>query len=416
MQESATIECSADDGLSFATFYRNGFTCHQGLIHVASTNLQKSSLVNILGNNSTGPQGGAMTKRATPITLTTEQQEILERWIKAPTTQQRLVQRSKIVLMAAKGTRTDAIAQALGTRTATVSKWRTRFAKDGLQGLEDSPRSGRKRKYDETTERQILAKLDDPVPAGETVWTARLIVKELEDVSIHHVWRIFRKHGIHLQRRHSWCISTDPEFATKAADVVGLYLASPENAVVLCVDEKPAIQALERAQGYLRLPNGQALTGFSHNYKRHGTTTLFAALEVTTGLVRAGHYNRRRRREFLDFMNSVVSQYPPKQELHVILDNLNTHKPKNDQWLSRHKNVHFHFTPTHASWLNQVEVWFSILTRRVLRNGSFTSPQQVREAIDRFLEAYNQDAAPFEWTKQVVHQTPLNKKFANLCK
>jgi len=144
-----------------------------------------------------------MTKRATPITLTTEQQEILERWIKAPTTQQRLVQRSKIVLMAAKGTRTDAIAQALGTRTATVSKWRTRFAKDGLQGLEDSPRSGRKRKYDETTERQILAKLDDPVPAGETVWTARLIVKELEDVSIHHVWRIFRKHGIHLQRRHS---------------------------------------------------------------------------------------------------------------------------------------------------------------------------------------------------------------------
>jgi len=357
-----------------------------------------------------------MTKQATPITLTTEQQGILESWMKASTTEQRLVQRSKIILMAAKGMRTDAIAGALGIRTATVSKWRTRFAKDGLAGLEDGPRSGRRRKYDEATERRILAKLDDPVPAGETVWTARLIVQELGDVSIHHVWRIFRKHGIHLQRRHSWCISTDPEFAAKAADVVGLYLAPPENAVVLCVDEKPAIQALERAQGYLRLPNGRALTGFSHNYKRHGTTTLFATLEVTTGLIRAGHYNRRRRREFLDFMNGIVSQYPPKQELHVILDNLNTHKPKHDRWLSRHKNVHFHFTPTRASWLNQVEVWFSILTCRVLRNGSFTSPRQVREAIDRFLDAYNQDAAPYEWTKQAVHSVPLNKKYADLCR
>ena len=356
-----------------------------------------------------------MTKQATLITLTTQQQRILESWTRASTTEQRMVQRSKIILMAATGMRTDAIARELGIRTATVSKWRTRFAKDGLQGLEDAPRSGRRRKYDETTERRILAKLDDPVPDGETVWTARLIVKELGDVSIHHVWRIFRKHGIHLQRRHSWCISTDPEFATKAADIVGLYLAPPENAVVLCVDEKTAIQALERAQGYLRLPNGRALTGFSHHYKRHGTTTLFAALEVTTGLIRAGHYNRRRRREFLDFMNSVVSQYPPKQELHVILDNLNTHKPKHDQWLARHKNVHFHFTPTRASWLNQLEVWFSILTRRVLRNGSYTSPRQVRQAINRFLEAYNQDAAPFEWTKQVVYSEPLKKKYADLC-
>jgi transposase len=357
-----------------------------------------------------------MTKRATAITLTTEQQGILESWVKASTTEQRLVQRSRIILMAATGMRTDAIARELGIRTATVSKWRTRFAKDGLQGLEDAPRSGRRRKYDETTERRILAKLDDPVPDGETVWTARLIVKELGDVSIHHVWRIFRKHGIHLQRRHSWCISTDPEFATKAADIVGLYLAPPENAVVLCVDEKTAIQALERAQGYLRLPNGRALTGFSQHDKRHGTTTLFAALEITTGLIRAGHYNRRRRRELLDFMNSVVSQYPPKQELHVILDNLNTHKPKHDQWLARHKNVHFHFTPTRASWLNQLEVWFSILTRRVLRNGSYTSPRQVRQAINRFLEAYNQDAAPFEWTKQVVHSEPLKKTYANLCR
>ena len=143
---------------------------------------------------------------------------------------------------------------------------------------------------------------------------------------------------------------------------------------------------------------------------------LSAALEVTTGLIRAGHYNRRRRREFLDFMNGIVSQYPPKKELHIILDNLNTHKPKHDQWLACHKNVHFHFTSTSASWLNQVEVWFSILTRRMLRNGSFTPPRQVRGAIDRFLEAYNQGAAPFEWTKQVVHPVPLKNKYADLCR
>lgn len=357
-----------------------------------------------------------MGRQATRIELTSEQQEVLERWMRSSTTEQRMVQRSRIILMAAEGMRTDEIADALNIRPATASKWRTRFAQDGLQGLQDTPRSGRKRKYDKEIERLIISKLDEPPVGGETVWTARLIAQEMEDVSIHHVWRVFRKYGIHLQRRHSWCTSTDPEFAAKAADVVGLYLASPENAVVLCIDEKPAIQALERAQGYLRLPNGRTLIGFSHHYKRHGPTTLFAALEVATGLVRAGHYNRRRRREFLDFMNDVVSQYPPDQEIHVILDNLNTHKPKHDKWLARHKNVYFHFTPTRASWLNQVEIWFSILTRRVIRNGSFTSPQQVRTAIDRFLNAYNVQAAPFEWTKEVVRQAPLKKKYADLCK
>lgn len=260
-----------------------------------------------------------MGRQATRIELTSEQQEILKRWMRSSTTEQRIVQRSRIILMVAEGMRTDEIADALNIRPATASKWRIRFAKDGLQGLQNTPRSGRKRKYDEEIERMILSKLDEPPIGGETVWTVRLIAQELKDVSIHHVWRVFRKYGIHLQRRRSWCTSTDPEFAAKAADVVGLYLTSPENAVVLCIDEKPAIQALERAQGYLRLPNGRTLIGFSYHYKRHGTTTLFAALEVATGLVRAGHYNRRRRREFLDFMNDVVSQYPPDQKIHVIL-------------------------------------------------------------------------------------------------
>ena len=186
-------------------------------------------------------------------------------------------------------------------------------------------------------------------------------------------------------------MSTDPEFARKAADIVGLYLDPPRNAVVLCVDEKPHIQALERAQGWLRLPNGRALTGFSHHYKRHGTTTLFAALDVATGQVQTGHFRRRRRREFLDFMHEVAGTYPD-QELHVVLDNLNTHKPKDDRWLRRRPHVHFHFTPTYASWLNQVECWFSILSRRALKGASFTSPQGLRAAIDGFTQAYNQEA------------------------
>ena len=182
---------------------------------------------------------------------------------------------------------------------------------------------------------------------------------------------------------------------------------------MLAVDEKPHIQALERAQGYLKLPNGRALTGQSHEYKRHGTTTLFAALDVASGEVAVAHYRRRRRIDFLDFMNQIVATHPDK-EIHVVLDNLSTHKPKNDQWLARHKNVRFHFTPTHASWLNQVEIWFSILSRKALASSSFISPQAVRERIDAFVEAYNQTARPFTWTKTHVAQKTLKPRLADL--
>ena len=246
--------------------------------------------------------------------------------------------------------------------------------------------------------------LDQPPPEGYAGWNGTLLAAALQDVSKHQVWRVLRRHKIYLQRRRSWCISTDPEFASKAADIVGLYLSPPENALLLCVDEKPSIQALEGAQGFLRLPNGKAVNGFSHCYKRHGTTTLFAALDVATGQVRTGHYRRRRRREFLDFMNELVAAHPDR-EIHVVLDNLNTHKPKDDRWLQRHSQVHFHFTPTYSSWLNQVECWFSILSRQALRGASFTSAQQLREAIDRFVAVYNPKAAPFEWTKAVVPST-----------
>ena len=256
--------------------------------------------------------------------------------------------------------------------------------------------------------------LDEPAPLGYSRWNGRLLAKHLGDVSKDQVWRVMRKHDLHLERRQSWCVSTDPEFSRKAADVVGLYLNPPQNGLVLCMDEKPCIQALERAQGWIRLPNGRALTGFAHEYKRHGTTTLFAALEVATGLVHSGHYRRRRRREFLDFMNELVAIYPVK-ELHVVLDNLSTHKPKEDRWLKSHPNVHFHFIPTHSSWLNQIETWFSILSRATLQGGSFTSVQMLVQAIEAFIVGWNQKAAPFEWTKKEVHQQELKNSYADLC-
>lgn len=355
-----------------------------------------------------------MSKHPTALTLSSEELSTLENWVRAGKTESRLAARARIVLAAANGQATIAIARAQRRRPATVSKWRIRFSQAGLTGLQDAPRPGAVPRYDENTRRRVLDKLDQPPPAGHSSWTGGLLAKALGNVSKHQVWRVLRAQGIHLQRRRSWCISTDPQFAAKAADIVGLYLDPPQNAIILSVDEKPHIQALERAQGYLKLPNGQAVTGFSHEYKRHGTTTLFAALNVLTGQVTGGHAHRRRRRDFLAFMNEVVALYPGR-ELHVVVDNLNTHKPKHDRWLAQHRTVYLHFTPTHASWLNQIECWFSILSRRALRGASFTSPQQVREAIDRFIAAYNQTATPFEWTKREIRNVHPRSSYANLC-
>ena len=211
----------------------------------------------------------------------------------------------------------------------------------------------------------MLALLDQPPPNSYAQWNGPLLAAALDGVSVHQVWRILRQHNICLERRRTCCFNTDPEFGSKAAD------------------EKPSIQALERAQGYLRLPDGKAFNGLSDYDKRHGRTTLFAALEVTTGLVKTGHSNRRRRREFLDFTNELVAGHA-NREIHVVLDNVNTHKPKNDRWLKKHLNVHLHFTLTYSSWLNQVECWFSIISRHTLRGGSFTSARQLRKAIDDF--------------------------------
>jgi len=354
--------------------------------------------------------------RAFQVIINEEQRTILESWLRKGKTQKRYADRARMILSSASGEDRDSIAKRMNVTPGIVSKWRRRFIEEGVDGLFDINRPGKPRRYDDSTEQRILDILDTDPPAGYTRWNGPLVAQELGDVSVHHVWRVLREKGVSLERRHSWCISTDPEFTAKAADIVGLYLSPPEGALVISVDEKPCIQALERSQGYLRLPNGRALTGFAHEYKRHGTTTLFAALDVMKGEVKAMHTKRRRRREFLDFMNEVIGDTELGQEIHVILDNLRTHKPKHDRWLARHRNVTFHYTPTHASWLNQVEIWFSILQAKSLRGGNFTSIRQLRQHIDAFIESYNQSARPFEWRKVNVKNRKLENKFSNLCK
>ena len=343
-----------------------------------------------------------MIRKAREVRLKPKDRKVLEARCRAPTTAQRDVKRARMVLLAAAGRSTRSIAADVGVQPRIVSKWRRRYAERGLAGLKDEPRATKKPIYGQAVNKRILALLDKPPPAGYGRWTGPLLAKALGDVDVQYVWRFLREHKIDLAGSKSWCESNDPEFVAKAADVVGLYIAPPAKAIVLCVDEKPSIQALERAQGYLKLPNGRALTGQSHDYRRHGTTTLFAALEVATGQVIAAHSKRRRRVEFLGFMNSVVAAFP-NDALHVIVDNLNIHK-KNERWLKKHPNVHFHFTPTRASWLNQIETWFSILQGQSLSGASFTAVEQLQKHIDAFIAAYNETAQPFAWTKKKVRQ------------
>jgi transposase len=349
---------------------------------------------------------------ATQIILTDAERAELEGLARSTRTEHRLRQRARIVLLAADGLATRAIGRKVNCTTGTASKWRVRYAGRGLAGLDETGRRGRAPKYSAGTTRRILRVLDLRPPEGYARWTGPLIAEALGDVDVQQVWRVLRAQKIDLAARKSWCESNDPEFVAKAAEIVGLYLAPPENAIVISMDEKPSIQALERRQGYLRMPNGRALTGQSHDYKRHGTTTLFAALNVATGEVRGRQYKRRRRVEFLDFMNRIVGENPGR-EIHVILDNLNTHKPKRDRWLKRHPNVHFHFTPTKASWLNQVEIWFSILAGKALAGASFNNVKELMAHIDAFIAAYNAEAKPFAWTKSQVHQKRLKPCFAD---
>jgi transposase len=326
----------------------------------------------------------------------------------------RLVQRACIITRTLEGKFGTKIAKELGIRQNTVSYWRHRFAKEGIAGLYDRPRKGKPAIYDERFGKSVLKLLDTKKPpAGMASWDGPTIAKEL-GVSVDAVWRFLKKEGIVLSRQRSWCVSTDPEFSVKAADIIGLYLNPPENALVVCVDEKPSIQAIERATGYVFTSSGKIVRGLKSTYKRNGTVNLFAALQVATGQVQTKTTERKRRPDFLSFMDDLVAEMPSDKEIYVILDNYCIHK-KNDLWLSAHPNVHFHFTPTYASWLNQIEIWFGIFSRKVLKGGNFTSTSNLVEAIEAFVAAYGETAKPFVWRKREVKGSQLRNTIANLC-
>ncbi len=322
------------------------------------------------------------------------------------------VDRAKMILDSEIGKPVKQIAHELNTYPNKVIYWRHRYVEKGLKGLHDYHRSGRPPKYGEALRNSVLRLLGDPPPKGLSIWDGPALAKEL-GAPVDAVWKVLRKEGISLQRQRSWCISTDKNFASKAADIVGLYLNPPLNAIVLCVDEKPSIQALERKTGYIRTDSGKVVRAYKSTYKRHGTLNLFAALEVATGKIKGKVTQEKKRVDFQAFMDEIVAEYSLDQEIHVVLDNYCTHK-KNEEWLARNKNIHFYFTPTSASWLNQVEIWFGIFSRKALRGASFASPKALRQRIEDFIARYNPNSKPFKWRKREVRGAQLKDNIENL--
>lgn len=354
-----------------------------------------------------------MARHASTISCGPENRQELERLAGSRTESKQMVERAQIILGCLAGQRVQAVARACRTRPNTVIKWRQRFAQSGLAGLRDAPRPGAKPIYGVDFRNRVLALLEQPPPPGQACWDGPAVAGALGG-SAHAVWRVLRQEGICLQRQRSWCVSTDKEFAAKAADIVGLYLNPPEKALVISVDEKPSIQALERKTGYVETDNGKIVRAYKSTYKRHGTLNLFAALKVATGEVKTAITQLKKREQFLQFMDQVVAESSSEQELHVILDNYCTHK-KCDAWLAQHPNVHFHFTPTSASWLNQVEIWFGILSRKALRGLSAKSTAELRQAIEEFVAAYAKHAKPFKWRKREVKGSQIRNTIVNLC-
>jgi len=325
----------------------------------------------------------------------------------------RAVERARIILACLEGKEIQQVAGELDVSVPTVTKWRQRFSLWGLRGLRDQSRPGKPVTYDKAFRNRVLATLQEPPPPGMSHWDGPALAERI-DASVHAVWRVLRREGIYLQRRRSWCVSTDKEFAPKAADVVGLYLNPPLNAVVLSVDEKPSIQAIERVSGYVETDSGKVLRGRKSTYKRHGTLNLFAGIEVGTGQVKTKFTEFKKREDFRSFLDDVLADQPQDAEIHVILDNYSPHK-RNDDWLAKFEGrVQFHFTPTSASWLNQIEIVFSLLQRKTLNGGSFKTKDQLREAIEAFFRRHNERAKPFRWRKREVKGSQLQNTIVNL--
>jgi putative transposase len=308
-----------------------------------------------------------------------------------------LVMRAQLVLMAAEGVSNTAIADTLGISRPSVGTWRQRYIDHGIQGLHDELKPGRPRSISDEKVATVVRKTLDAKPKEGTHWVIRSMAEHthVSKSSIHRIWRAF---GLQPHRQRHFKLSTDPFFVEKVRDIVGLYLSPPDHAVVLCVDEKSQIQALDRTQPMLPIGLGY-VEGVTHDYERHGTTTLFAALDIANGQVIATCKRRHRHQEYLDFLKHVDSSVPQQLDIHIVVDNYATHKHlKVKRWLATHKRWHVHYTPTYASWLNQVEIWFHIITQRAIRRGTFTSVKELIAKIEQFVKQYNSHAHPFNWT------------------
>jgi transposase len=338
-----------------------------------------------------------MARAAVAIELSEEEERELHATVRAPSASQQQALRARIVLRAAEGATNTQIAAEAGVSLPTVGLWRRNFAERRLDGLIDAPRSGRPREIDDDEVRRVLAKTLEPPPDGTTHWSVRRLAAAtgISPTTVHRIWK---EHKLKPHQVRSFKFSKDPQLAEKVVDIVGLYLDPPQGALVLCVDEKTQIQALDRTQPTLPIKPGKAAR-MTHDYKRNGTTSLYAALEIATGEVTGECFPRHRHQEFLAFLNRLVRSYP-RVPLHVVLDNSSTHStPEVERWLARHKRVHFHFTPTGASWMNMVEIFFSILTSQQVRRGVHHDVPELIAAIEYFIEHYNQRAQPFVWTK-----------------
>ena len=344
------------------------------------------------------------------LSVSLSEQEEIGRWLAAHGTPQQVALRGRIVLGAAAGQSDSAIARQLGTNRKTVMLWRCRFSEQGSESLwEVAPGRGRKPTYGSEKIKAIVNATLQTKPKGMTQWSCRLMA-ESQKVSKSMVSNIWRSHNLKPHRVKSFKLSRDPRFLEKLTDVVGLYLNPPQQALVLCVDEKSQIQALDRTQPGLPLKKGRCGT-MTHDYKRNGTTTLFAALELLQGRVIGQCYERHRHQDFLKFLRRLDQEFPGETTLHLVMDNYGTHKhPRVQAWLKRHPRFTPHFVPTSSSWLNLVERWFGELTAKRVRRGSFYSVHDLESAITEFLQAWNENPKPFVWTATVDSiQEKLNR-------
>ena len=348
----------------------------------------------------------------TALVLSDEQREQLQGWARSRLLPSGLVNRVRIVLLAAEGIDNKPIAARLGLSQPTVGKWRRRFLEQGLEGLHDELRPGRPRSISDEQVAELIDTTLQTQPEGATHWSCRTLAGQT-GVSKSTVQRVWNAFGLQPHRSETFKLSTDPFFVEKVRDIVGLYLAPPTEAVVLCVDEKSQCQALERSQP--ALPLGlRYVEGYTHDYLRHGTTTLFAAFDITEGKVLAQCRPRHRHQEFLQFLRHIDANVPADLDVHLILDNYATHEhPKIRLWLAQRPRYQLHFTPTYASWLNQVETWFGLITQKAIRRGSFNSTQALVARIDQFVHSYNANSAPFAWTATA---DSIFAKLARLCK